>query len=154
MEFYKTVIKNALIIFLIVVLFTSIVMLLHKDQYPVIVNPCPDHWVYEDNNKTCNNVHNIGRRSQIKLGRHTYSCKTEGVSSNPIVNGKKPFSHPWWNWRNGVRKKVWARRCKQPWTGVWPSAYGNNALRGNQYNPYNPFKRNRNIVTTVNTDKI
>ena len=153
MEFYKTVIKNALIIFLIVVLFTSVIMLLSKDQYPQVVNPCPDHWVYEASTNTCNNVHNIGEKKQITMGNYNYSCMVEGETGNSELNGK-PFSDPLWNRKNGKLKRTWAQRCKQPWTGVWPSAYDDNTERGDQYGSYNPFKKNKMYVTTVNTDKI
>ena len=154
MEFYKTFIKNALIIFLIVVLFISVIMLLSKDEYPQIVNPCPDHWVYQDG--SCNNIHNIGIIDQAKWNNYVgmIDCKSEGTG-NSVVPGALPnFSNNWWNKHNGGRKKRWAMRCKQPWTGVWPSAYGNYKLRGDQYGPYNPFKKNKNHVTTVDTDKI
>ena len=151
MEFYKTVIKNALIIFLIVVLFTSVIMLLSSDQYPQVVNPCPDHWVYQDG--SCNNIHDIGPEKSITIGNYSYSCKVEGETGNPDATGK-PFSDPWWNSNSGNAKRIWAQRCKQPWTGVWPSAYDDNTERGDQYGPYNPFKKNKNHVTTVNTDNI
>ena len=111
MEFYKNVIKNALIIFLIAILFISVIIVLSKDQYPQIVTPCPDHWVYKDG--SCNNVHNIGPETSIKIGNYYYSCMVEGDTDNPDATGK-PFSDPWWNSNSGNANRIWAQRCKQP----------------------------------------
>jgi hypothetical protein len=134
MDFYKNIIKKALIIFFILTLFISVIIILSKDEYPQTVNPCPDHWVYDSNQ--CKNVHNIGTIDSITIGSQTYNCKSEPSD--------KPFSDPWWNDRNGTRKRNWAQNCNQPWTGVWPAAYGNYVNRGDQYDPYNPFKNNKN----------
>ena len=57
-------------------------------------------------------------------------------------NWGDPLTNNWWNdLNNGARKRYWAKKCKQSWTGIWPTAYGDNELRGEQYEPYNINKK-------------
>lgn len=98
MPFQKTVLKVAIVAFIITLIFFGITIRNSKynTEYPPLVGSCPDYW--KDINGYCINDKNLGNDSCSK---------------------KMDFTQGVWVGSNGLcLKQKWAKACGLTWDGI------------------------------------
>ena len=99
MNFQKTYLIIASVIFILLLIVTIILLFYNKNViFAPIVGECPDYWIYNKNKNTCKNIFNVG--------------------SDTIPN-EINFSAPMWQGMNGAcKKKKFAEANLLSWNGI------------------------------------
>lgn len=106
MNFQKIVliIATVLLIFILVIIGSSLSKATTEENWPPIVGKCPDYWIdMSGNGEKCLNSHSLGR----------CNIPSEG-NPNTMNFNKSPFTGD-----NGdCSKYKWARNCNVIWDGI------------------------------------